>query len=84
MEEPLAIEAPSVDRAGEQITDGRAKQGVRSSIAFVVTVMRVGKLAGMTTPEAIAEWVPLRAAWLKQVVPMPRETFPCASTDRTV
>jgi hypothetical protein len=34
----------------------------------------------MTTPVAIAEWVRLRAEWLKQVLAWPRLSFPCAST----
>src|SRR5437588_10285550 len=34
----------------------------------------------MTTPLALAEWVRLRAQWLRQVLPIARETFPCAST----
>jgi predicted transposase YbfD/YdcC len=34
----------------------------------------------MSTPAAIAEWVRLRADWLRRVLPMARETFPCAST----
>jgi predicted transposase YbfD/YdcC len=84
VEEPVVLEALSVYRACEQITDGRAKRGVRYSVAFVVTLILLGKLAGMTTPEAIAEWVQWRADWLKQVLPMPRESFPCASTYRNV
>lgn len=84
VEEPIKIEALSVYRACEQIPDGRAKRGIRYSVALVVTLILLGKLAGMTTPEAIAEWVQLRARWLKQVLPMPRESFPCASTYRNV
>lgn len=84
VEEPVEIEALSVYRACEQITDGRAKRGIRYSVALVVTLLLLGKLAGMTTPEAIAEWVRWRADWLKQVLALPRESFPCASTYRNV
>lgn len=49
-----------------------------------MTLILLGKLAGMTTPEAIAQWVQLRAEWLKQVFPMPPERVPCASTYRTI
>ena len=83
-EEALAIEAVSVYRACEQIADGRAKREVRYRVAFVLTLLLLGKLAGMTTPEAIAEWVRLRAEWLKQVLPLERASFPCASTYRNV
>ncbi len=40
----------------------------------------LGKLAGMATPAAIAEWVCLRADWLRKILPHGRQTFPCAST----
>src|SRR5207248_9346931 len=36
--------------------------------------------AGMTTPAAIAHWVRLRAGWLSQVLPITRQSFPCAAT----
>jgi hypothetical protein len=34
----------------------------------------------MTTPLAIAQWVRLRADWLRSVLPTTRQTFPCAAT----
>jgi hypothetical protein len=74
------IEALSVYRAFEQVEDGRQKRGVRYSVAHILTLVALGKLAGMTTPAAIAEWVRLRAEWLKQVLAWPRPGFPCAST----
>lgn len=80
----LAIEANSVYRACEQIRDGRAKRGVRYPVALVVTLFLLGKVAGMTTPEAIAEWVRLRADWLREVLPITSKHFPCACTYRNV
>lgn len=74
------IEAMSVYRAFEQVVDGRHKRGVRYSVAQILTLVALGKLVGMTTPAAIAEWVRLRAQWLKQVIAWPRPSFPCAST----
>src|SRR5258708_29869901 len=73
-------EAMSVYRAFEQVVDGRHKRGVRYSIAQILTLVALGKLVGMTTPAAIAEWVRLRAEWLKQVLAWPRPSFPRAST----
>jgi hypothetical protein len=70
----------SVYRAFEQAQDGRHKRGVRYSVAQILTLVALGKLVGMTTPAAIAEWVRLRAEWLKQIVAWARPTFPCAST----
>lgn len=83
-ETKLSIEAKSVYQACEQLADGRAKRGVRYPVALVVSLMLLGKLAGMTTPEAIADWVQLRADFLSQVLPTPRKRFPCASTYRNV
>jgi predicted transposase YbfD/YdcC len=77
---PLEIEAMSVYRAFEQVQDGRHKRGVRYSVALILTLILLGKVAGMTTPAAIAEWVRLRASWLRQVLPITRKTFPCAAT----
>jgi len=57
MEQPVEIDALSVYRAMEQIQDGRHKRGVRYSVALILTLILLGKVAGMTTPLAIAEWV---------------------------
>jgi hypothetical protein len=80
MKLPEEIDALSVYRALEQVQDGRHKRGVRYSIALIFTLILLGKVAGMTTPAGIAEWVRLRAEWLKVVLPLKRKTFPCAST----
>lgn len=77
---PVEIDAMSVYRALEHIEDGRHKRGVRYSVALILTLILLGKLAGMTTPAAIAEWVRLRASWLRQVLPITRQSFPCAAT----
>jgi hypothetical protein len=45
-----------------------------------LTLILLAKLAGMSTPAAIAEWVRHRAEQLKQWLPWKREDFPCAST----
>ena len=77
---PVEVDALSVYRAFEHIQDGRHKQGVRYSSALILTLIVLAKLAGMTSLAGIAEWVRLRAEWLKQVLPNPRESFPCAAT----
>jgi DDE_Tnp_1-associated/Transposase DDE domain len=77
---PVEVDALSVYQAFEQVSDGQRKRGVRYSVALILTLIVLAKLAGMTTPLAIAEWVRLRAKWLRQVLPMARQTFPCAST----
>lgn len=74
------IEALSVYRAFEHIEDGRHKRGVRYSVALILTLIVLAKLAGMTTQAAIAEWVRLRAGWLSQVLACTHKSFPCAAT----
>jgi predicted transposase YbfD/YdcC len=74
------IDALSVYRAFEQVEDKRHKRGVRYSVALLLTLILLGKLAGMTTLQAIAEWVRLQAGWLRVVLPCSRKTFPCAAT----
>jgi hypothetical protein len=77
---PVEGDALSVYRAFEHVQDGRHKRGVRYSAALILTLIVLAKLAGMTTPGAIAEWVRLRAGWLRTVLPGTRESFPCAAT----
>jgi DDE_Tnp_1-associated len=73
-------DALSVYQAFEHVQDGRHKRGVRYSVALILTLIVLAKLAGMTTPRAIAQWVRLRAGWLRKVLPVRRESFPCAAT----
>ena len=74
------IDALSVYRACEQLSDARHKRGVRYRIALIVTLVLLGKLAGMTSLAGIAQWVRLRGKWLSQVLPTTRTSFPCAAT----
>ena len=50
----------------------------------MLTLIIIGKLVGMKTPEAIGHWVTERTEWLKEVLPCPRGRFPCVSTYRNV
>jgi hypothetical protein len=43
------IDVLSVYRTFEQVEDGRHKRGVRYSVALILTLLLLGKLAGMTT-----------------------------------
>lgn len=74
------IDALSLYRVFEQITDERHPRGKRYSLALVLSLVILGKLAGMTTLTAIAEWVRWRADWLRQVLPATRAQFPCVAT----
>jgi predicted transposase YbfD/YdcC len=73
-------DAMSVYRAFEHIEDGRKKRGVRYPVALILTLIVLGKLAGMTSLVAVAEWVRLREGWLNRVLPKKHKSFPCAAT----
>jgi len=49
-------------------------------VALILTLIVLGKLAGMTTVAGIAEWVRFRAERLSEVLPTARKDFPCAAT----
>ena len=81
---PMEVDPLSLYRTLETVQDGRAKRGVRYSVALILTVLVLSKLVGMKTPEASAQWVRERTEWLKDVLPCPRKRFPCVSTYRNV
>jgi predicted transposase YbfD/YdcC len=80
MQESNDLDAGSLYHAMQQVPDGRKKRGVRYSVALILTLILLGKVAGMTTPQGVCEWVRLRAERLRQLLPMTRPTFPCAAT----
>jgi predicted transposase YbfD/YdcC len=70
----------SMYTAMQQLTDTRRKQGKRYALALVLTYLLLGKAAGETTLQAIAEWIRLRGSWLQEMLPGVRASFPCAAT----
>ncbi len=78
--QPEEIDVLSLYRALEQVSDHRQKRGVRYPLALVLSLVILGKLAGMTSLAGIAEWVHWRADRLKPLLPGTRASLPCAST----
>jgi predicted transposase YbfD/YdcC len=78
--QPEEMDVLSLYRMLEQVSDHRQKRGVRYPLAFVLSLVILGKLAGMTSLAGIAEWVHWRADQLKLLLPCPRASLPCAST----
>src|SRR5690349_19995065 len=74
------IDAMSLYHVFEHLTDQRNPRGKPYSLALILSLPTVGKLAGMTTLTAIAEWVRWRADWLRQVLPGTPATLPCVAT----
>jgi predicted transposase YbfD/YdcC len=84
VESEQEIDALSLYHIFEQLPDERRSRGKRYNLALILSLLTMGKLAGMTTLTAIAEWVRWRADWLHQVLPGTRATFPCVATYSTV
>jgi predicted transposase YbfD/YdcC len=66
----------------EQLADQRATRGKRYSLAVLLTLMLLAKLAGEDQPHGMAEWVRARASALLAWLPVTRRTLPCANTYR--
>jgi predicted transposase YbfD/YdcC len=73
-------EALSIYQELGKIEDRRRKKGKRYGLALLLTCIVLAKMAGETTLQAIAEWIRFRSAWLQEVLPDTRATFPCAAT----
>ncbi len=78
-QEPLARDAASLYRAFEQVKDGRGKKGKRYPLAFLLTLLMLGKMAGETKIEGIVDWIDERRGEIKKVLNWPKG-FPSEST----
>ena len=77
---PLAIDPASLFALLAQLPDPRKRRGRRYSLAAVLAVIILAKLAGETSVSGIAQWARLRAAWLCPALQVPRSSLPCANT----
>src|SRR5258708_40020397 len=48
----------------KQVKDGRKKRGCRYSLALILTLLLVARLAGETDIGAAAHWIKLRKKWI--------------------
>ncbi len=62
------------------LPDLRNRRGRRYSLAAILTLIILAKLAGETTISGIAHWAQLRAAWLCPLLQVARPRLPCANT----
>lgn len=62
------------------LPDLRNRRGRRYSLAAILTLIILAKLAGETTVSGIAHWAQLRAAWLCPLLQVSRPRLPCANT----
>jgi predicted transposase YbfD/YdcC len=77
--EALAVEAGSVYGALEQVKDRRGKKGKRYPLAFLLTLLLLGKMAGETKLEGIIDWINERQQELKKLLNWPKG-FPVSKT----
>jgi predicted transposase YbfD/YdcC len=78
-QENLVIYEASLYREFEKVNDGRAKKGQRYPLAFVLTLLMLGKMAGETTISGVREWVQEREKDLRKKLNWPKD-FPVNNT----
>ena len=64
----------------KQVKDGRKKRGCRYSLALLLTLLLLARLAGETDIRAAAQWIRLRQGWIIEHLHLRRATLPCAGT----
>jgi predicted transposase YbfD/YdcC len=74
-QEAVVIEAASLYRAFEQVKDRRGKKGTRYPLAFILTLIMLGKMSGQTKIEGIINWVNERKKELRKLLLWPKD-FP--------
>src|SRR5215469_3748922 len=74
-QESLAIDAASLYQAFEQVKDGRGKKGKRYPLAFILTLIMLGKMAGETKIEGIIDWINERKNQIRKLFHWPK-SFP--------
>ena len=64
----------------KQVKDGRKKRGCRYSLALILTLLLLARLAGETEIRAAAQWIRLRKGWIIEQLHLTRASLPCAGT----
>ena len=81
-EDGFAFDLGSLYDRLDALTDQRDPRGKRYPLAVLLVLMLLAKLAGEDQPHGIAEWARARAAELSELLPLTRESLPCANTYR--
>src|SRR2546428_1811298 len=64
----------------KQVKDGRKKRGCRYSLALILALLLLARLAGETELRAAAQWIKLRKGWIIEQLQLTRASVPCAGT----
>src|SRR5260370_35196146 len=75
----MELAPPSIYKALKKVEDGRKKKGKRYTLALILTLLLVGKLAGETTIDAIIDWVNYKRNDLRKLLSWPKR-FPSNKT----
>ena len=67
-QESLAIDTASFYQAFEHVKDGRGRKGKCYPLAFILTLIMLGKMAGETTIEGIIDWINGRKKEIKRLL----------------
>ena len=57
-----------------------AKRGCRYSLALILTLLLLARLAGETEIRAAAQWIRLRKGWIIEQLHLTRASLPCQGT----
>ena len=79
-DEPYLIDVGSLYAAAQTLPDRRKARGLQYSLALIVTVAVLAKLAGYSRMEAIADWAKLRRHELQQLFGLQRARMPHHTT----
>ena len=79
VQEKLVIEEGSLYREFEKVKDRRKAKGKRYPLAFILTLILLGKMAGQTTISGIRDWVKEREKDLRKELNWPKG-FPVNTT----
>jgi predicted transposase YbfD/YdcC len=81
---PVSVEPASLFALLQDIPDPRKPRGRRYSLAAILSIIILAKLAGETSVSGIAHWARLRTAILAPLLLLRRPRLPCANTLTTV
>jgi predicted transposase YbfD/YdcC len=81
-ESGFAFDVGSLYDRLEQLADQRKARGKRYPLAVLLLLIILAKLAGEDQPHGIAEWARERQDELIELLPLTRESLPCANTYR--
>ena len=68
----------------ERLKDGRDAQGLRYSLATILVLLILAKMCGQDKASGIADWVKLRAGYLREALNVKGERMPHHSTYRRI